>query len=408
LTRLYPVSRTAEADERQRCVLVGVDFGEPHFAEHFDELAALAQSAGLDVAARLCARRQTPQAAYLIGTGKLEELRALCDEVRPAVVIFAQPLGPIQQRNVARALDCAVIDRTGLILDIFAQRAQSHEGKLQVELARLQYQSTRLVRQWSHLERQRGGIGVRGGPGERQIELDRRMLAERVKQIKERLAKVQRQRDTQRRARLRAGVLRVSIVGYTNAGKSTLFNRLTRSQGYAADQLFATLDTTTRRLKPSRGGELAISDTVGFVRELPHALVAAFKSTLQEAAHADLLLHVVDVADPQMRQQIAAVDAVLAEIGASDIEIWLVFNKIDRTGLPAGASAEPSPQTAWDAPGPRSFRVSAWTGEGVDALRAALEERAMRVSAARGMSKFGLDGFEPRPGTAPDEPSLPT
>jgi GTPase len=359
------------------CITVGVDFGKVGFADSLDELALLAGTAGFECRAVLTGKRKAPDSAHFIGSGKLQELQALCAEHEPTVVIFDQLLSPVQQRNLERALERTVIDRTGLILDIFAQRAKSHEGKLQVELAQVQYQATRLVRQWSHLERQRGGIGVRGGPGERQIELDRRMLSDKVKGIKARLGKVQKQRDTQRRARLRSGVLRVSIVGYTNAGKSTLFNALTTSRTFAADQLFATLDTTTRRLKPGGNAELVLSDTVGFVRDLPHMLVAAFKATLQEAVDADILLHVVDSASELRDEQIESVNAVLEDIEAGDITQWIVMNKIDLTQMAPSVGAQVVTVGAVGAFVP-VFHVSARSGVGVDALRTALADAAAK------------------------------
>ncbi|MFM7706359.1 MAG: GTPase HflX, partial [Rubrivivax sp.] len=284
---------------------MGVDVaGAEGFDPSLEELAQLAASAGDEPVARLTARRKAPDAALFVGSGKADEIRELVQGTGASGVIFDQSLSPVQQRNLERHLGVQVADRTGLILDIFAARAQSHEGKLQVELARLQYLSTRLVRRWSHLERQRGGIGTRGGPGETQIELDRRMIGERIKSLKARLEKVQRQRGTQRRARLRSGTFRVSIVGYTNAGKSTLFNALVKARTLAADQLFATLDTTTRALWLEQAGEaVSLSDTVGFIRDLPHRLVEAFKATLVEAVEADLLLHVVDASSPSAPQQ---------------------------------------------------------------------------------------------------------
>jgi GTPase len=286
-------------------VLVGVDFGkDAGFDATLDELALLAQSAGDAPVARVVARRKAPDAALFVGSGKADEIKALVLSTQAQGVIFDQALSPAQQRNLERHLGVAVADRTGVILDIFAARAQSHEGKLQVELARLQYMATRLVRRWSHLERQSGGIGLRGGPGEAQIELDRRMIGERIKSVKERLEKVKRQRGTQRKARERRGTFRISLVGYTNAGKSTLFNALVKARALAADQLFATLDTTTRALWLSpQAGAVSLSDTVGFIRDLPHKLVEAFQATLQEAADADLLLHVVDASSPQWLEQ---------------------------------------------------------------------------------------------------------
>ncbi|MBP6896950.1 MAG: GTPase HflX [Pseudacidovorax sp.] len=357
-------------------VLVGVDFGLPHFDGELEELGLLAQTAGLDPVARLSCKRKAPDAALFVGSGKAEEIRELALMHRASEVIFDQALSPAQQRNLERELGVAVYDRTFLILEIFAQRARSHEGKLQVELARLQYLSTRLVRRWSHLERQTGGAGVRGGPGEKQIELDRRMIDSSIKRTRERLAKVQKQRGTQRRQRERRDTFNISLVGYTNAGKSSLFNALVKARAYAADQLFATLDTTTRHLYLGDvGRRVSISDTVGFIRELPHGLVDAFKATLQEAVDADLLLHVVDAANPHHPEQIAEVQQVLADIGATDVPQLLVFNKLDalpeeRRPLKLADEMELDGQAV-----PRLF-VSAHTGEGLPALRGALAQRA--------------------------------
>jgi len=313
-------------------VLVGVDLGAGSaFDPTLDELALLAESAGDTPVARLIARRKAPDAALFVGSGKADELKALVEQSGGHCVIFDQSLSPTQQRNLERHLGVEVLDRTGLILEIFAARAQSHEGKLQVELAQLQYLSNRLVRRWTHLERQRGGVGHRGGPGERQIELDRRMIGERIKALKSRLDKVKRQRGTQRRSRERTGTFKISLIGYTNAGKSTLFNALVKARSYAADQLFATLDTTTRQLYlEDAQRSVSLSDTVGFIRDLPHTLVKAFAATLQEAAEADLLLHVVDAASPVLAEQMAEVERVLAEIDAAGIPQILVFNKLDQ------------------------------------------------------------------------------
>jgi GTP-binding protein HflX len=352
-------------------VLVGVDFGAgSSFDPTLDELALLAQSAGDDPVVRITARRKAPDPALFVGSGKAEEIKAAVQTHQARGVIFDQALSPVQQRNLEQLLGVPVADRTALILDIFAARAQSHEGKLQVELARLQYQSTRLVRRWTHLERQSGGIGLRGGPGETQIELDRRMIGDRIKSVKSRLEKVKKQHQTQRRAREKRGAFKISLVGYTNAGKSTLFNALTKSRAFAADQLFATLDTTTRQLWLAEAGRsVVLSDTVGFIRDLPHKLVEAFRATLQEAADADLLLHVVDAASPLADEQMAEVDRVLEEIGAERIPQILVYNKLDLM------AAEALPRTASDAiertPGvatPRVF-VSARDGRGLDVLR---------------------------------------
>jgi len=366
-------------------VLVGVDFGkDPGFDATLDELALLAQSAGDEPVARVVARRKAPDAALFVGSGKADEIKSLVLSTGAQGVIFDQALSPAQQRNLERHLGVPVADRTGVILDIFAARAQSHEGKLQVELARLQYVATRLVRRWSHLERQSGGIGLRGGPGEAQIELDRRMIGERIKAVKQRLEKVKRQRGTQRKARERRGTFRISLVGYTNAGKSTLFNALVKARALAADQLFATLDTTTRALWLSdETGSASLSDTVGFIRDLPHKLVEAFQATLQEAADADLLLHVVDASSPMCVEQCAEVERVLEEIGAAELPQVVVYNKCDLL--------EPSrrPRQAVDwferSNGRRVRRVfvSARQGEGIDALRQVLADAvAERLKAA--------------------------
>ncbi len=354
-----------------RAVLVGVDLGgHSPFDPTLDELALLAESAGDVAVARIIARRKAPDAALFVGSGKADEIKAMVAATAAQGVIFDQALSPAQQRNLEQHLGCPVADRTSLILDIFGQRAQSHEGKLQVELARLQYMATRLVRRWSHLERQAGGIGMRGGPGEAQIELDRRMIGDRIKTVKERLEKVKRQRGTQRKARERRGTFRVSLVGYTNAGKSTLFNALVKARSYAADQLFATLDTTTRQLwLAEAGGTVSLSDTVGFIRDLPHKLVEAFEATLQEAADADLLLHVVDAASPNLAEQMAEVERVLAEIGADTVPQVLVYNKCDLLDDAAQPRAESDEVEVH--PGVRRPRVfvSARDGRGLDALR---------------------------------------
>ena len=358
-------------------MLVGVDVGgSPNFEPSLDELALLAASAGDEVVARMTAKRRAPDPALFVGSGKADEIKAMVAATGAHGVIFDQALSPAQQRNLERHLEVPVADRTSLILDIFAQRAQSHEGKLQVELARLQYVATRLVKRWSHLERQQGGIGMRGGPGEAQIELDRRMIGDRIKSVKERLEKVKRQRGTQRKARERRGTFRVSLVGYTNAGKSTLFNTLVKARTYAADQLFATLDTTTRALWLQEAGcSVSLSDTVGFIRDLPHKLVEAFEATLQEAADADLLLHVVDAASPLMAEQQAEVDRVLKDIGAADVPQVLVFNKCDLLE----SSLQPRHPTDWvQAHGVRRQRVfvSARDGSGLPDLRAVIAQAA--------------------------------
>ena len=311
-------------------ILVGVDFGHANFDGELEELGLLAQTAGMTPVGRVTCKRKAPDAALFIGSGKADEIKMLAQQLGATEILFDQSLSPGQQRNLERHLDMPVNDRTFLILEIFAQRARSHEGKLQVELARLQYLSTRLVRRWSHLERQTGGAGVRGGPGEKQIELDRRMISETIKRTKERLQKVKRQRQTQRRQRERRDAFNISLIGYTNAGKSTLFNAMVKARAYAADQLFATLDTTTRQLYLADAGRsVSMSDTVGFIRDLPHGLVDAFQATLQEAIDADLLMHVIDASNPHFVEQIEQVQRVLIEIGAEKIPQLLVFNKID-------------------------------------------------------------------------------
>lgn len=315
----------------QTAVLVHLDLPGQSDADDLTEFVDLARSAGADPAAVISGHRAAPDARYFIGKGKADEVRAAVQTHAAELAIFDHALSPSQERNLEKLLECRVLDRTGLILDIFAQRARSFEGKLQVELAQLRHLSTRLVRGWTHLERQKGGIGLRG-PGETQLETDRRLLAVRIKQINQRLEKVRSQRAQGRRARSRADVPTVSLVGYTNAGKSTLFNRLTHADVYAADKLFATLDPTLRRFHLPGRGDLVLADTVGFIRKLPHELVAAFRSTLEETVQADLLLHVVDAHDPERQLRIEQVNAVLAEIGAGESRQILVFNKIDLSG----------------------------------------------------------------------------
>ena len=370
-------------------LLVGVDLGLPHFDGALEELGLLAQTAGMQPVARVVCKRKAPDAALFVGSGKADEIRFLAQQHGAQEVLFDQALSPAQQRNLERHLELPVNDRTLLILQIFAQRARSHEGKLQVELARLQYISTRLVRRWSHLERQSGGIGMRGGPGEKQIELDRRMISDAIKRIKERLHKVKRQRQTQRRQRERRDTFNISLVGYTNAGKSTLFNALVKARAYAADQLFATLDTTTRQLYLAEAGRsVSLSDTVGFIRDLPHGLIDAFEATLQEAVDADLLLHVVDAANPNFPEQIAEVQRVLGEIGAAHVPQILVFNKTD------ALENERRPahlQDVYELDGvqvPRIF-VSARAGDGLQALREALTQAAVAHAGAAGMTLEG-------------------
>jgi len=361
--------RPAGSDD---AVVVSLDFGDPGYEEGLEELKQLAISAGMNIRGVIEGRREKPDAKYFVGSGKAEELKATVKATESKVALFNHDLSPSQQRNLERFLECRVADRTGLILDIFAQRAKTHEGKLQVELAQLEHLSTRLVRGWTHLERQKGGIGVRGGPGETQLELDRRMLRIRVKQLREKLEKLKQQRGMQRRSRKRSQVMSVSLVGYTNAGKSTLFNRLTQSKVYAADQLFATLDTTSRKLYIPDSGAMVISDTVGFIKHLPHALVEAFGATLEESVQADLLLHIVDAASANRDEQIEQVNKVLAEIGANDVSQILVFNQIDRIGMDPGLERDEYGRIC-------KVRVSAKTGEGIECLIQALQEHQRRL-----------------------------
>ena len=363
-------------------LLVGVDFHTDGFDANLEELGLLVQSAGMRPVGKIACKRQAPDPALFVGKGKAEEIKALATQLGALEVVFDQSLSPAQQRNLERHWDMPVNDRTLLILEIFAQRARSHEGKLQVELARLQYLSTRLVRRWSHLERQRGGIGNRGGPGETQIELDRRMLGEGIKRTRERLEKVMRQRQTQRKQRLRKDAFRMSLVGYTNAGKSTLFNALVKAKSYAADQLFATLDTTTRQIYLGQTDGLAntasLSDTVGFIRDLPHGLVKAFAATLQEAAEADLLLHVVDANHPEWAAQIQQVQNVLHEIGAEKIPQLMVFNKVD--ALPDFRKpVQVRDFYELDGDLVDRFFISAQSGLGLSELRTELARRVSRL-----------------------------
>jgi len=333
----------------EKAILVHIEFPDAHNKEDKDEFVDLVISAGLSIKEIVGGSRTSPDPRYFIGTGKADEIRQLVADKEADAVIFNHRLSPAQQRNLEGLVECRVIDRTGLILDIFAQRAQTHEGKLQVELAQLNYLSTRLVRGWTHLERQKGGIGLRG-PGETQLETDRRLLRERIKTIGKRLQKVEKQREQSRRSRKRGSLPTVALVGYTNAGKSTLFNRLSQSKVYAADQLFATLDPTHRKIQLVPGQEVILSDTVGFIRHLPHDLVAAFKATLQESRQADILLHIIDAADERKEDNIEQVYQVLESIGAADIKTIEVYNKIDR--LPqVEAKVEPgidnAPERVW-------------------------------------------------------------
>lgn len=348
-------------------IMVSVDFGDTDYEESLHELRQLSISAGLAIRGTVEGKRATPDAKLFIGSGKADELSQMMQASEANIAVFNHDLSPSQQRNLERLLQARVVDRTGLILDIFSQRAQSHEGKLQVELAQLEHLSTRLVRGWTHLERQKGGIGVRGGPGESQLELDRRMLRVRVKQLREKLIKLKAQRGMQRKARKRSNVMTVSLVGYTNAGKSTVFNRLTKADIYVADQLFATLDTTTHKIFIENCGAVVLSDTVGFIKHLPHALVEAFGATLEEAVQADLLLHIVDTASSNRDEQIAQVNKVLLEIGAAKVPQILVLNQIDRVGLEPAVTRDEYGRIA-------TLHVSAKTGEGMDLLRQAMAE----------------------------------
>lgn len=353
-------------------ILVSIDFNEPDYEESLYELRQLVTTAGLTITGTIEGKRSVPDAKLFIGSGKAEDLKSMLEASETKLVAFNHDLSPSQQRNLERFLNARVVDRTGLILDIFAQRAQSHEGKLQVELAQLEHLSTRLVKGWSHLERQKGGIGVRGGPGETQLELDRRQLRVRIKQLREKLIKLKSQRNMQRRARKRSNLMSASLVGYTNAGKSTLFNRLTRSDIYAADQLFATLDTTSRKMHlPELEGygsvPVVLSDTVGFIKHLPTTLIEAFGATLEEAAQADLLLHVVDMVSTNRDAQIAQVNKVLNDIGANKVPQLLILNQIDRIDCEAGFDRDEYGKIV-------RIRVSAKTGEGMDYIRLALQE----------------------------------
>ena len=365
-----------------------MDFGEDGYDEGVEEAVRLVQSAGVRRHHVIKGKRGKPDPKLYAGSGKVEEIGRAAAELNAAFVIFNHALSPAQERNVEKELQRRVMDRTGLILEIFGQRAQTSEGKLQVELAQLEHLSTRLVRGWTHLERQRGGLGATGGPGEKQIELDRRYIARRVKVLRGKLGTLQKQRTVQRRARARRDVLSISIVGYTNAGKSTLFNTLARAKAYEADQLFATLDTTTRRIWIREAGNVVLSDTVGFIRDLPHGLVAAFRATLEETVHADLLLHVVDAASPARDEQVTQVDKVLAEIPAGDAPQLLVWNKIDAANL------EPSVERDQYGRISRVF-VSARSGAGLDGLRAAIAEFARQRAAARGAAVAHAHPLQP-------------
>ena len=350
-------------EQKSKAILVQTEItSELAPVEDLSELRLLAVSADLDVVDVLHCRRAMPSPRFFIGSGKIEELAVLVEQNKADLVIFNNPLTPAQERNISKEIKCTVLERTSLILHIFAQRARTYEGKLQVELARLKYQATRLVRGWTHLERQKGGFGLRGGPGEKQLELDRRMLNERIDEIERVLSKVESQREQSRKARRKNEVPVLSLVGYTNAGKSSLFNYLTKSDVYAADQLFATLDPTLRTLELENIGRVIFADTVGFIRHLPHDLVAAFKATLQETREATILLHVVDCHDERMQDNIEQVNLVLNEIGAGNVKQLLVFNKIDLMDCV-------SPHVVRDENGvPKAVWMSAKTGEGSDLL----------------------------------------
>jgi GTP-binding protein HflX len=362
----------------QAAVLVCLDFGERDHAEGVEELVRLVESAGVTRHCVVGGRRERPDPKLFVGRGKAEEIARAAEDLNALFVVFNHDLSPAQERNLEKLLERRIMDRTSVILEIFAQRAQTTEGKLQVELAQLEHLATRLVRGWSHLERQRGGLGKTGGPGEKQIEIDRRLIGSRVRLLRGKLEQLRRRRTVQRRARVRREVLSVSLVGYTNAGKTTLFNGLTNARGLAADRLFATLDTTTRRVWVPAAGEVVVSDTVGFIRDLPHTLVAAFRATLEETVRADLLLHVVDAASPARAEQAEQVNAVLKEIGAERVPQLLVWNKIDLTPLAPGIERDDCGSIA-------RVRLSARTGAGLELLRDAIAEVAKRKGVARGV-----------------------
>ena len=354
-------------NEGKSACVISINFGDNDFEESVEEIKELVLSADMKIVSTVNIKRSAPDPKYFLGSGKAEEVKFIIQESKADTVIFNHNLSPSQERNLEKFLSTRILDRTALILFIFAKRAKSHEGKLQVELAQLDHLSTRLIKGWSHLERQKGGIGVRGGPGEKQLELDRRMLRLRIKQLKEKLDKLKRQRTMQRKKRSRSNVLNISIVGYTNAGKSTLFNQLTRANALAMNQLFATLDTTSRKLFIEEGVECVISDTVGFIKSLPTTLIEAFKSTLEESREADLLLHVVNMANPNHGEQIIAVNKILDEIKASSIPQILVLNQIDRLDIKANHERDEYGRIS-------TIQLSAKTGEGIELLKEAILE----------------------------------
>jgi GTPase len=354
-------------NEGKSACVISINFGDADFEESVEEIRELVLSADMKIVSTVNIKRSAPDPKYFLGSGKAEEIKFIIQESHADTVIFNHNLSPSQERNLEKFLSTRILDRTALILFIFAKRAKSHEGKLQVELAQLDHLSTRLIKGWSHLERQKGGIGVRGGPGEKQLELDRRMLRLRIKQLKEKLDKLKRQRTMQRKKRSRSNVLNISIVGYTNAGKSTLFNQLTRANALAMNQLFATLDTTSRKLFIEEGVECVISDTVGFIKALPTTLIEAFKSTLEESREADLLLHVVNMANPNHGEQIIAVNKILDEIKASSIPQILVLNQIDRLDIKANHERDEYGRIS-------TIQLSAKTGEGIELLKEAILE----------------------------------
>jgi len=352
-------------NEGKSACVISINFGDTDFEESVEEIKELVLSADMKIVSTVNIKRSAPDPKYFLGSGKVEEIKFIIQESKADTVIFNHNLSPSQERNLEKYLSTRILDRTALILFIFSKRAKSNEGKLQVELAQLDHLSTRLIKGWSHLERQKGGIGVRGGPGEKQLELDRRMLRLRIKQLKEKLDKLKQQRTMQRKKRSRSSVLNISIVGYTNAGKSTLFNQLTRANALAMNQLFATLDTTSRKLFIEEGVECVISDTVGFIKALPTALIEAFKSTLEESREADLLLHVVNMANPNHSEQIKAVDKILEEIKANAIPQILVLNQIDRLDIRANHERDEYGRIS-------TIQLSAKTGEGIELLKEAI------------------------------------